>query len=106
MTLNLKDPTLLRSQAYINGQWGGSCHKGNKLYLHVFEWPADGLVLDALPAKVLLARTLTGAAVRFAQNNGELFISVPTSHRKTPVTVIELTLDQEFSPGTVLGSIR
>ena len=95
-----------RGGPYINGQWGGSCHKGNKLYLHVFEWPADGLVLDALPAKVLSARTLTGAAVRFAQNNGELFISVPTSHRKTPVTVIELTLDQEFSPGTVVGTIQ
>ena len=95
-----------RGGPYRNGQWGGSCHKENKLYLHVFEWPTDGLVLDALPAKVLSARTLTGAAVRFTQNNNELFIAVSATGRKTPVTVIELTLDKALSPGTVVGSIR
>ena len=76
------------------------------LLLTTCGWPADGLVLDALPAKVLSARTLTGGAARFTQDNDELFISVPTSDRKTPVTVVELTLDQEFLPGTVVGTIQ
>ncbi|MFC1766472.1 alpha-L-fucosidase [Planctomycetota bacterium] len=95
-----------RGGSYNNGQWGGSCHKGNKLYLHVFEWPDDGLALDALPAKVLSARKLTGASVRFIQSKDELFISVPASHQDTPVTVVELILDQALMPGTLVGSIR
>ena len=31
-----------RGGPYRNGTWGGSCHKGNKLYLHVYEWPVEG----------------------------------------------------------------
>ena len=95
-----------RGGPYNNGQWGGSCHKGNKLYIHVFQWPTDGLALDALPAKVLSARTLTGAPVRFTQSDDELFIEVPLSDRDTPVTVLELTLDQTLESGTVVGGIR
>ncbi|TWU38896.1 Alpha-L-fucosidase [Novipirellula aureliae] len=95
-----------RGGPYRNGTWGGSCHKGDKLYLHVLEWPADGLVLDALPAKVLSARTLTDGKVTFSQSDKELAVNVASSDRETPVTVIELTLDQTLSPGTIVGSVR
>jgi len=95
-----------RGGPYKNGQWGGSCHKGNKLYLHVFEWPADGLAFDALPAKVLAARTLTGEVVNVSQSDEALTVKVASRERATPVTVLELTLDQTLSPGTVVGGIR
>ena len=95
-----------RGGPYNNGTWGGSCHKGNKLYLHVFEWPADGLVFDALPAKILSARTLTGASVGVAQSDDALSIEVATNDRDTPVTVIELTLENAQESGTVIGGIR
>ena len=29
---------------YRNGDWGGSCHKGYKHYLHVYDWPKTGQV--------------------------------------------------------------
>ena len=51
-----------RGGPYRNGSWGGSCHKGDKLFLHVYQWQPRGLAFDALPYKVKSARTLTGAA--------------------------------------------
>ena len=95
-----------RGGPYSNGQWGGSCHKEKKLYLHVFEWPTDGLALGALPAKVLSARTLTGGTVNVSQSDKGLTVKVASSDRDTPVTVIELTLDRTLSPGTLIERNR
>ena len=95
-----------RSGPYDNGEWGGSCHKGNKLYLFVYEWPHGRLTFDPLPRQVLSARTLDGKAVAFTQNKHELTISVAESDRDAPVTVIELTIDQPIEPGTIFGGVR
>ena len=92
-----------RGGPYRNGTWGGSCHKDNKIYLHVYQWPHTGLAFDALPRKVLSARTLNGAPVRFTQSTDELSIEVADSDRDTPVTVIELTLDQPVEASRIIG---
>lgn len=91
-----------RGGPYKNGAWGGSCHKGKKLYLHVFEWPADGLKLGALPANVLSARILNGGAASVSQTSQELVVEVAPGDRLAPVTVVELTLDRIIAPGTVI----
>lgn len=91
-----------RGGPYKNGAWGGSCHKGKKLYLHVFEWPADGLKLGALPANVLSARILNGGAASVSQTSQELVVEVAPEDRIAPVTVVELTLDRIIAPGTVI----
>jgi alpha-L-fucosidase len=82
-----------RGGPYRNGPWGGSCHKGNKLFLHVYQLPANGLSLDPLPAKVISARTLAGAPVPFTQTDKELLVKVAKADQDSPVTVVELTLD-------------
>ena len=92
-----------RGGPYRNGAWGGSCHKGNKLYLHVSEWPIEGLGFDALPNKVLAARTLTGAPVTFKQSADEFTFAVAQKDREKPVTVIELTLETPVESGRILG---
>jgi alpha-L-fucosidase len=89
-----------------NGSWGGSCHKGNRLFLHVFQWPNGPLAFDPLPFKVESARTLTGAKVQLTQTAKEFTVSVAESDRDTPVTVIELTLDKDVPDGKVLGGSR
>jgi alpha-L-fucosidase len=91
-----------RGGPYTNGAWGGSCHKGKTLYLHVFEWPTEGLKLGALPVKVLSARTLTGAAVSVSQTSQDLVVQVAPDDRRAPVTVVELTLDQMIAPTTII----
>jgi alpha-L-fucosidase len=54
--------------------------KGGTLYLHVFDWPADGkLVVPSLDGKVRSARLLaTGEKLAInPDDNGQLVISVP-----------------------------
>ncbi len=93
-----------RGGPYQNGNWGGSCHKGDKLYLHVYEWPEHGpLELDPLPRNVLAARTLDGKPVEFIRDAHELAVSVARGDRDTPVTVIELSLDKAIEPKTIFG---
>lgn len=89
-----------------NGAWGGSCHKGDKLYLHVYGWNKTPLAFDPLPFKVLGARTLTDKPAAFTQTASEFSIHVAEADRDAPVTVIELTIDQPIAPGTVVGGAR
>jgi len=95
-----------RGGPYPNGSWGGSCHKADKLYLHVYQWPAAGLAFDPLPRKVLAARTLAGAPATFQQSANELVVGVAAKDRDNPVTVIELTLDGPLESGRILGMAR
>ena len=95
-----------RGGPYRNAKWGGSCHKGNKLYLHVYDWPAETLEFDPLPIKVLAARTLDGHPVEIYQDANGLDVRVATAHRADPVTVIELTIEQSIEPGTLYGGTR
>lgn len=95
-----------RGGPYRNGAWGGSCHKGDKLYLHIMKWQMAGLAFDPLPYKVKSARTLTGAEVKFTQTDKEFSVQVEEGDRDTPITVIELTLDQEVEDGKIIGNVR
>jgi alpha-L-fucosidase len=95
-----------RGGPYRNGAWGGSCHKGNKLFLHIFEWQKGVLSFDVLPYKVKSARALSGAAVKFNQNDQEFRVQIEEAQRDTPVTVIELTLDQPVEEGRIIGNAR
>ena len=93
-----------RGGPYRNGTWGGTCHKGNKLYMLVYEWPAEGLGFDPLPNKVLAAKTLTGAPVTIKQSADEFTVEVAGKDRDKPVTVIELTLDKPVADGLLIGA--
>ena len=96
-----------RGGPYKNGRWGGSCHKGNKVFLHVYQWPEGGrLEFDPLPRKVLSARTLDGAAVDMKQSDEMLSLAVPPAAQVNPVTVVELTIDNPIEPGTLFGRAR
>ncbi len=95
-----------RGGPYRNGSWGGTCHKDNKLYLLVNEWPAEGLAFDPLPNKVLAARTLTGVPCTFKQSAGEWSVQLARKDMDTPVTVIEVTLDKPLEAGRIIGELR
>jgi hypothetical protein len=95
-----------RGGPYKNGLRGGSCHKGNTLFVHVYRWPGASLAFDPLPYRVRSARTLTGAPATFTQTPTEFSVGVAEADRDTPVTVIELTLNQAVPEGTILGGNR
>ncbi|MEI6176724.1 MAG: alpha-L-fucosidase [Verrucomicrobiota bacterium] len=95
-----------RGGPYHNGSWGGSCFKGNKLFLHIYRLPESGMSFDPLPVKVTSARTLTGAPVRFSQNDKELLVKVAKGDQDKLVTVVELTLDQPLVVDGIIGGAR
>jgi len=59
-----------------------------------------------MPRKVLSARVLNGAEANFEQDEHELRVDVPMADRQTPVSVIELTINEPIKPGTLYGSAR
>ena len=95
-----------RAGPYHNGGWGGSCHKGNKLYLHFYEVPKLGMAFDPIANKVMSARTLTGAPVEFTQSETELLIQVAEAHRDHPVTVVELTMETPVVSDRIIGGSK
>jgi hypothetical protein len=61
--------------------WGTATRKGNRLYLHVFQWPADGKLLVAgLRSNPMSARLLHGGEVGIRRvNTDDVELSLPGS---------------------------
>jgi alpha-L-fucosidase len=74
--------------------WGRATQKGAALYLHVFDWPADG-VLD-VPMKADVAKAVllaaSGTALAVTADGAHLKIRLPASAPDPIATVIRLDL--------------
>ena len=60
--------------------WGESTRKGNRIYLHVFDWPADGkLVVGGLKTDVKSGHLLSSSEIRLpvSRTGLDLTITVP-----------------------------
>ena len=72
--------------------WGECTARGNTLFLHVFQWPADGkLVLPGLQSTVKRA-TLEGEKIKTVRKEKLLVISVPKLRPDTLIPVVTLEL--------------
>jgi len=75
--------------------FGRVTHKGNKLYLHVFDWPADGkLKLSGMDNKIVSARVLGGgsAKVTTAEDSNTKTLSLPAKPKDSLLPVVEVTV--------------
>ena len=79
---------------YISGQWGGACMKGNKLYLHIFQWDDRKLKLPALPREVLHCKELGGENVTFAQTDVALVLILKGGKERRTHSVVKLILGE------------
>jgi alpha-L-fucosidase len=79
----------------LQGQpWGQATRKGDKLYLHVFDWPADGkLVIDAFPGQAKAVELLSGEALAFNQQGRRLVIDMPAQSPDPDVPVLAVDID-------------
>ncbi|WNC72828.1 alpha-L-fucosidase [Thalassotalea psychrophila] len=79
--------------------WGDITTKANKLYLHVFDWPANGEIqLSNLSNKIVSAELLNDTKQKIVsekQSNGWTSISVPIKKPNGLIPVIALTLEGE-----------
>jgi len=75
--------------------WGRVTRKGDALYLHVFDWPADGIMVLPLSNSARAARILgrPGAQVKFEREPTGLKLVLPKIDLDPSATVIELILD-------------
>ncbi len=95
-----------RGGPFPNGAWGGSCHKDNKIFLHIFQWnEGEGLVFAPPSVDVLSAKTLDGKPVDFKHDGKALTVNVKSSDRVHPVTVIELTISKPLEEGVLFRDI-
>ncbi len=67
---------------------GKTTAKGKTIYLHVWPWPAENLVVEGLTAKVARVRALAGnQTLRFTQQGGRLSIS-PAGVTPDPIATV------------------
>ena len=82
-----------RGGPFKPGAWGASTHKGNAVYVHVFNWPGEKLVLPGIPRRIVNSSVLTGGTVKVEQTAESIEISVPKQHRQEIDTIIKLELN-------------
>ena len=87
-----------RGGPFPPGKWGASTQKGNKVYIHVLQWPAETLSLPPIPRKVVNSTSMSGGEVSVEQTDKSLIIEVPESDRDPIDTVIVLELDKPVAP--------
>jgi alpha-L-fucosidase len=74
--------------------WGECTARGKTLFLHVFDWPADGrLVVPGLHSHVLSACLYGGDRVGVASLGQSVVLSLPQSCPDTLIPVVTLELD-------------
>lgn len=84
---------------------GRMTRRGNKIYLHVFEWPAGGrMALPPLSGRLLSARIMNGAELAINRS----FLAVP---RKAPdkaasVVVLDYSIPPVFNPPRIIKGRR
>lgn len=86
--------------------WGRASRKGNRLYLHVFEWPANGALDIPLQNKVLSVKLLAAPNAKIsatASSNG-VRLQLPTVAPDVIATVIAVQLDGE--PRAIVPSAK
>jgi alpha-L-fucosidase len=83
-----------RGGPFKPGRWGASTCKGDRIFLYVMDWPAEGpLRLPAIGRKVTAHRTLTGGTAALEQGPDGLALSLPGADRDPVASVIELTVE-------------
>lgn len=85
-----------------------STARGHQLFLHVFDWPADGrLVVARMPGVIKSANILsTGSAVRLTHDGGATVFHLPAKAPESPLTVIQVNLTKPWIPGVAAAKER
>lgn len=97
-----------RGGPFLPGDYGVSTRKGNRIYLHVLEWPDETLKLPAIPATIVGSRVWDGGKAEVRQTAAGLEVFVAEAERRPLDTVVVLELDRsalEFAALAVPGAV-
>ena len=70
-----------------------STRKGSTIYLHVLEWPREGLVIPPFEGRILSARRVDGGKLQSEPGQAGLRLQVAQGERGAADTVVALELD-------------
>ena len=76
-----------------NGQWGGTCSKGNAIYVHVLRWDKDLILLPGLRGKVLDHKVLTGGKAKVESSEEGVILRVAPADQDPLDTIVKLEMD-------------
>lgn len=84
--------------------WGASTRKGNRLYLHLFDWPADGrLIVGGLRSNPSTVRLLAGGEVGFRRLNADdVELTLPGVATDTVASVLVLDFPAQIATNRAL----
>jgi alpha-L-fucosidase len=82
-----------RGGPWRDASWGGTTHRGERVFVHVLNFGGGEIRLADVPRKILSHRVLTGGTATVDQTEDGITITVPDEHRQELDTIIELTLD-------------
>lgn len=74
--------------------WGVSTHRGNIIYVHVLNYPNQGLTLPAIRQKIIAARYLDGGDVPFTQTDKGIEIQLTQADPNAIDDIIALELNK------------
>jgi len=95
-----------RGGPWLPGEWGGSCHKENMVYIHILEYPDDGvLLLDDLPVDISAYECLTGEDIYIERENGKMAIHIDKRGLENADIVIKLTTAEGTDLSTAIHTI-
>jgi alpha-L-fucosidase len=79
----------------LQGQaWGQATCKGDNIYLHIFDWPADGkLVVENFPGQPRSVSLLAGGPLPFTRDGSRLEITLPMQALDPDASVLEVAID-------------
>ena len=86
-----------RASLFAQLPWGRSTTRGRTIYLHVFDWPADGtLAVPGLATRATGARLLAGgAAVAATTTDAGLVLKLPARAPDSIASVIAVALEEQ-----------
>ncbi len=84
----------------LNGSWGGTTWKENKLYIHVIDWQENEIIIPNLSSKIVEISTLTASDLFVEKQANIIRLNVPEEDKLALDTIIvieyELNVDKVF----------
>ena len=83
---------------FVQDKWRGSTYRKNKIYIHLRQ-PKASLMLPALQGYRIksIKSLITKQPIEFKQfRNGQTELTIPKDLKRDTVTVLEITLDQDY----------
>lgn len=74
--------------------WGRTTRQGNRLFLHIFDWPVGNLLeIDPFPGRVMKVSLFSGELLAFSHVGSRLVINLPKKAPDPNVSVIVVAID-------------